>query len=141
MEKDEKTKMLKERKLFGSRLKLLIIYSWLFGALLLSTVYAFDKLIDHVWTNDLPFGSDQTLLLVLIIFACVVMSFGSMQILKLYYFFKFILEMLIDDCRKMGTILHGLTGGAKIIEVDKLEDIPDYIKNLTGNGPDKDTLH
>jgi hypothetical protein len=141
MEKDEKTKMLKERKLFGSRLKLLIIYSWLFGALLLSTVYAFDKLIDHVWTNDLPFGSDQTLLLVLIIFACVVMSFGSMQILKLYYFFKFILEMLIDDCHKMATILHGLTGGAKIIEVNKLEDIPDYIKNLTGNGPDKDTLH
>jgi hypothetical protein len=141
MEKDEKTKMLMLGKLFGKRLKVLIVYSWLFGALLLSTVYAFDKLIDHVWTNDLPFGSDQTLLLVLIIFACVVMSFGSMQILKLYYFFKFILEMLIDDCHKMATILHGLTGGAKIIEVNKLEDIPDYIKNLTGNGPDKDTLH
>ena len=140
MEKDEKTKMLMQGKLFGKHLKMLILHSWLFGALLLSSVYASDKLIDHVWTNNLPFGSDQTISLVLIIFCGVVMSFGVMRILKLYWFFKFLLEMLIDDCHKMATILHGLAG-AKIVQVDNVEDIPDYIKNLTGNGPDKNSLH
>lgn len=141
MEKDEKTKMLMQGKSVQKRLKTLIIHSWLFGALLLSSVYASHNLIDHVWTNNLPFGPDQTISLVLIMFAGVVMSFGVMRILKLYWFFKFLFQVLMDDCHKMATILHSLRGGAKIVEVDNAKDIPDYIKNLTGNGPDKDTLH
>jgi len=139
MEKDQKTKM--QEKSFGKRLKILIIHSWLFGAILLSSVYAADDLINHIWINDLPFGPHQTVSLILIILSGVIMICGVMRILKLYYFFKVLFQVLMDDCHKMATILHSLRGGAKIVEVDNAKDIPDYIKNLTGNGPDKDTLH
>ena len=138
MKKDE---MINESKLFAKRLKSLVIYSWLFGALLISSVYAVHKLVDHLWTRDLPFGPHQTYSLALIVFAYAVMYFGGKRVLHLYYFFKFLLEMLMSDLTTMAILLHNITGGAQNIKIEDPKDIPDFIKNLNGKGPNKDTLH
>lgn len=138
---EEKEERIKEAKMFNIRLGKLITYSVLWGAMMVAEVYLLNALIEHLWTQNLPYGTKQSFQVGVFVFTLVMIAMTSIKISKLYHYFKFLFTMMMEDLVKMATILHGLTGGSRIIEVENPEDIPDFIKNLTGKGPDKETLH
>ena len=137
----EKEKKIQELDVFHKRLKWLIGHCLLCGLLIWGMALSLGNVCRYLFVDKLPLGSEQVMTLAVISFGFIIIYFGVRRIMHLYYYFKFLFQMLLDDLQKMAMILYSLQQQGHIIQVDDPEDIKKFLEKVGGKKPDKTTLH
>lgn len=137
----EKEEKIADLEFFPKKLKFMILHCVLCGVLGWGIFSGMSILIDYLFVDRLPFWGRPAVMMFILSFCFVMIYVAAKRILHLYYYFKFLIEMLLEDLKKMATILYGLQKAGHIIQVDDPQDIKDFIEKLGGKKPDKETLH
>ena len=123
-------------KFFIVRLRLLVSYSVILGSIAFGILYLGDSLFTH-YSSSLPLETKHYAQIALIGFTALILASIIKRVAKLYNYFKLLLKMMLSDLVKMADLLQT----AQIIDVEKVDDIPDIIKNLKNKDKTKKTVH